>query len=66
MVLCHGRLGSILNVADELLSVGKWVVATVEISCFFFVHQEKVIAAIMSRDVDIFTQLNVPVGTENG
>ena len=65
MVLCHGRFGPILNVADELLSVGKWVVVTVEISCFFFVHQEKMVAAIMSRDVDIFTQLNVSVRTEN-
>ena len=55
MILGHSSFSPILNVADELLSVGKGIFAAVEISCFFFVHKEKVIAAIMSGDVDIFT-----------
>ena len=66
MLLAHCSLGSVYNIIYQLFTVWQRNIATVDIFRFLLIYKKQVIPAFTPGYVDIFPDLDISIGTENG
>src|SRR5690242_7257516 len=59
-------LGAIAHVSDELAAIGQFDVGTVDPVHALAVDHDEMVDAFAPGDIDIFAQLDIALGTENG
>ena len=66
MRLRHGCLGTVDDVVYQLLSVRQINIVALDILGFLMIDQKKMIYAIPSRNINVFTDFHVSFHAENG
>ena len=66
MSLAHGGFRAVANIGDELAEIIERFVGAVDVIDAFAVDEEQMVAAITPGNVDIFAQLDIALGAENG
>ena len=64
--LRHRRLGPIEDIVDNLVAVGQVLVGGVDVLGLFLVYEEQVAAAGPSRDINVLSNFNKAVCTQDG
>ncbi len=66
MRLCHGGLGSVDNIVDQLCTIRQRHVATIDVARPLLVNQKEMIRAGSAGDVDVFSDLDVAIRPQHG
>ena len=66
MCLRHGRFCSVDNIVYKHPSEGKLNVSAIDIFCLLVIGVVKMVAAVVTGNVNIFPDLNESLGSQNG